>query len=312
MTWAVHESRIVTPFFTDHGSLSETAMRLSSDEDFEKTRNRWIDVDDELHKLEPELRFGVNDRQLKHRTQVRPEDLALHVVLRDRAARWWSVLESWPLREVPETYRVQYPSESYAVGLRTEIGILISPYKQLDEKPGVAWRRDQVVARTEFLIAQEVDGTRFNIQTQPPEWFVERKLPADTVWTVRWFSVDVRQPPLDALTVVINETFYENVSKLMGQSRGSAWASHQLAIEVFTEVAQVTLAGADDYIDEPGSILDVVCNQLGIDSDASLQVFKAALDAPQLGVTAASMIRSRVQSNTRLHKHLSDLGLEKT
>lgn len=310
MTWSIRETRIVEPYLTDHGALSKTELRLAPDENFDTPLKRWIDPNAKGVALEPELRIRVDEKRLRRRTQLSPADLALHVVLRDRATRWWSLLETWPLEEIPETYRIIHPQDQNALGIKTEIGVLVSPAKVLENEAGLASRPDEVVARTDFLIAQEIDGTRFNVQTQPPEWFEEKQLPGDTVWTVHWFSLNVYQPPIDALSVVVNEKYFDSVSKLLSHSRGSAWASHQLAIEVFTEVALMTLRQSDDYIDEPASVFDVVCNQLNIDSDESFRAFKQVLDLPPKGITAASMIRSRIQSNIKLHKHLRDLGLE--
>ena len=219
--WRHSETRAITPFLVSNSCLAEIGFRLSIESDFERN-NPWAStIDREQLKsadFAPEFELSLDLPALEVEADVDPSDFQLSVVVRDPALWSSRALISFPLDEVPLTFRVPRGELELVAGnggLKFEI--VVTPRRNLEERFRRAWRKGQIVARREFVMSPPIDGLGFPIQIVPSDTFVARGLPKNAVWYIEWMDwLDFDRAPEDILCIFMNEETAEKLLQLAG------------------------------------------------------------------------------------------------
>lgn len=298
--WSATENRIVEPYARAPSALRKVEFRLSPDAAFSDAGAYWLDGDDVPDPLVPELRLAVDEDAVVREAHLSVDDLRLVVVIRDRAARRWEAMQAYPLGETPAG--VAFPPERlnrFAVARRLEFAVLIVPRYGLPVTIGRAWRPQHVVSERSFEINLRREGTRFPVRVREQKWFEENGYPADTVWTIDWQRRDPSASPAEALHIVVNERYAEHFEAALGSSDDQSALGHQIAAEIFAEVALVALREADEWPSDPDSLLGTVLGSLGVKDPSQLERYTNLVADP---TDALPRLRGYAQSALALGK----------
>lgn len=302
--WSATENRVIQPYKRADSTLQRVRFRTHPGEEFGTERTWWFDRDRVPVPFSPELDLDVDVEVLADAVEIPLGDLRASVVVRDRAVKRWTVVRSWPLSELPDAFVVPLDEREFALGRRMEFVLMVTPSNDLPVREGRAYRKDQVVAEVAFEASVRKDGSRFNVATMPPEWFEENGLPKDTIWAIDWDSRDPAVEPIAALTVVVNERHAELLQRAFGSEAGADALATQIAIDVFVEASMVAIENAEEFQQEPSTLLGSVLNGLGIDDASDFEALREKVTDDDGRVTALSLIRARAQSRIGLARAL--------
>jgi len=302
--WTATETRVVSPYLRHDEGLVDVALRIDPNDAFDGASKVWLERERTLQGLRPELRLEFDPLDIAEAVDVPTGDLTLHVSIRDRAVKRWSVVASWGLDETPTEYHLDLDARSWAIGRNLEIAVLVAPSQTLPSRLGRAYRPDQVVAVRSFSLVARKDGVRFNVSTVGSEWFTNNGLPKDAVWAIDWSSRDPSIEPIAALAVMVNEDHAERLQNAFGAQATSDALAMQLAIDVFVEAALVTLQSPAEFDPEPSTLMGAVASALGIETADQFDALRerVADDAGRIALT--SYLRARAQARLGFAKSL--------
>lgn len=271
-TWSATENRIVEPYLRSSGALRDVKFRLSPEAGFTDDEAYWVEYGEVPDPFLPEFQFEVDEKALRDESHLSTDDLRLVVVVRDRAVRRWELMNAYPIDQVPSALAL--PSERlqrFAIARRLEFAALVVPRYGLPPTVGRAHLPQHVVAERSFQVNLRREGTRFPVRVREEEWFVSQEYPATTVWTIDWQTRDPMVPPAEALHIVVNEKYAIEFQAALGTFEKEAALGHQIAAEVFAEVALVALRAADEWPSDPESLLGTVLGGLGVKNVAEME-----------------------------------------
>ncbi|MEX2535031.1 MAG: hypothetical protein WD273_05465 [Trueperaceae bacterium] len=292
--WSATETRTIEAYSRSDNAQNETRFRVSDQSAFSEEPSYWLESDELTVPFHPAFRLAVNDELLEKEAHISPDDLTLSLIIRDRAIKRWEVVETIPLIDRPDI--VDFSSEvlsRFAGPRRLEFVSLVAPSYSLPYVPGRAYKPQHVISQRSFEVNLRREGTRFPVRVVPPEWFTERNLPRDTVWTTDWKSQDFRLSPAEVLDVVINENHANALQGILGDSDARGIMGNQIACDIFAEVSYVVLSNAEEFIAEPSTMLGTVLSRLGIRTEPE---FSSALGWFEHPSEALRWLRSQAQS----------------
>ena len=306
--WTATETRTLEPFLTEHAALDGLRFRCTPDEPPSDEHVHWFDAESLPERFTPELFLDVDTDLLELGVGIPVDDLRLVVVVRDRAVKRWDLIGAWPIGENPLEFELPVlDARRYAPGRRMEFVVMVTPSTELPALEGRAHLPTQVVASRSFHVRIRRDGSRFNVATVPPEWFIEHGMLRNTVWAIDWHTRDVEREPIACLTVVVNQAHEQRLQAALSGAVSDVVAT-QIAIDVFVEVAWIALRESAEFVDEPSTLIGTVLKVLGVKSAEQFDSLKRRIDDDDDRATVLSLIRGRVQGSLDLGKQLGSAG----
>jgi hypothetical protein len=306
--WIATENRVVEPFARVEKGLSGLQFRTRMTEDPAGTEVWWFDDATFPEDFIPELTLAIDVERCAAECLIPATDLVVSVIVRDRAIHRWEIVATWPLGSHPATFQPPiHDTRVFANGRWMDFVVAITPAKELARIEGRAWEPTSIVGERTFTVKFQRSGSRFSVGIMPEKWFVDHGMDKTSVWAIDWMDTDVTKEPAACFLVCINESHEQRVRAAFGGDLGTAMAT-QIATEVFVEIASVTLTLADEFDDDPTSLIGTVVRQLGIRSDEEFQSFRERLRGDSSRVVGHSIIRGRIQAALGLHKALLTAG----
>lgn len=258
--WRFSESRPIRPFRISDRALDNSAFRARKDLEFESADPWHLVLEPEEIKhdnFRPELKLDVDADILTADTGINAQDLKLSVILRDPALLKSTLLASWTLDQVPDSYAVSSQDLSLVSGQRGLVLVLqVSPARDLPHQFRRASHAGHIVCVREFVIATPQDGAGFPVQTVESDYFEQIGLPKETVWIVQWKSTDDFDRPIEeVLSVLVSREGCEKLLRLSSTDSVSRVVWSEIAAEVFLEICLVVLASDPDEPRNEGSLL---------------------------------------------------------
>lgn len=302
--WSATESRVIEPFTTAHEKLGRVSVQADFGNALSPGDTSWIEEHQLPHSFEPKITLDIPVSELASAVGISVDDLQLIVIIRDKAARRWQRLATWPLAEHPAEYILPgLDPYQYSPGRDFEILVAVAPASELPLAIDRANLPTQLVAQALFAYRVKQEGSRFNIAVVSEQWFVDRGMPAKTVWAVEWHTDDVEREPIACLSVVTNERSEPHLQAALGGKSSNAIAT-QIAIDIFVEVAVVTLKAANEFNPEPSTLIGTVLKVLGVKTVDQFNELKQRINDDGASASIFSIVRGRVQASLDLGLHL--------
>ena len=309
--WTVSESRRIPPFKIARDGFAGVGFRALRNDDYSTADPfRVILEAGQIRSpdFRPAFKFNVVAQKLAEEVGRKPNELVVSILLADPAVLESRRIASWPLQGLPDSYEIEQVVLDGLSGNRgIELRLCASPVRALREVSQTASLPGQIVCDRTFGIDTPVDGTGFPITPVPPEYFVQQKLPADTVWTIRWNNVqDFNCPPEDALTILINTEYAAKLMMLSGTDRAGSVIWAQFAAEIALEIALVVFGSKPDGPTSDKGLLATLVTKLQGKPRVSLAELnkKAAIDGDGI-----AFFRSRFQSVFGLGTKIQNIQL---
>lgn len=249
--WRFSESRPLRPFRISERALDRTAFRVRKDSEFESTDPWQIVLEPEEikhEKFRPELKLHLDSELLSTDTGIDPQELNLSIVVRDPALLRSTLVASWKVGDVPDSFELSTQALEKLSGQRGLVFVVqISPARELPKQFRIASQPGQVVCAREFAIAVPQDGAGFPVQTVEPDYFQQIGLPKETVWIIHWKTTDDFDRPIDdVLTVLINREECEKLLRLSSTDSVGRVVWSEIAVEILLEICLVVFAADPD------------------------------------------------------------------
>jgi hypothetical protein len=310
-SWSVSESRRIPPFKIATDGFAGVGFRALRNDDYSTADPfRVILESGQIRSpdFRPAFKFNVDAPKLAEEAGRKPTELVVSVLLTDPAILQSRRIASWPLQGLPDTYEIaQVVLDSLSGNRGIELRLCASPAKVLRAESQKASFPGQIVCDRTFSIDTPIDGTGFPITPVPPDYFVQQKMPADTVWTIKWNNVqDFNCPAEDALTILINTEYAAKLMRLSGTDKAGSVIWSQLAAEIALEIALVVFGSEPDAPNSDKGLLSTLVTKLQGKPRLSVTELnkKAALDGEGI-----SFFRSRLQSAFGLGTKIQNIPL---
>ena len=270
--WQRSESRVVRPFKTLEAFLNDSKLRLYREDEFSAIETIQQDT---IHKsrLSPQVEVAALPSNVVELVGVEPEDLNLIVSLEEPSFKVTSLAVNRPLKgfaggpldlDAEAVAEMNWSSD-------TKIHVAVVLAKSRPTRIGQAWRAGSWLAKKTFRIGKVKDSSSFEVKQVPPEYFVERRLPATTTYLVEIADPDLNVPSENLpnlLKVCVNKEVFD----AMARNEESA-AAQAFMKTVFIDVIVTAMATGHRNLQGEllkDGILDVLTQRLSKSSKLSM------------------------------------------
>lgn len=266
-TWRHSETRAISPFLVSRSCLKGLKFRLASNEEFSSI-DPWTAIIEpeqmQSSEFQPELLLEVDREALVREADVDPAQFRLSIVLRDPAIWSSKTVASWALTDLPPSYSLPRTEVAKLAGQRgLQLAVLVTPTENLEERFRRAWRKGQIVARRDFILAPPIDGVGFPIQVVPSEVFVSKGLPAEAVWYIDWKDwLDFDRAPEDVLCIHVNEDVATKLLQIAGNDALGNLLWTNIAADALLEICLKIFGSDPKPPEDPNSLLARVIGTL--------------------------------------------------
>ncbi len=288
--WRKSEGGIVGRFGDPRKALKSVALVLA-DGEVNATRQSFV-VDPGLQLRQLKLRL-IPKLDHAHLSTL-PEDdlgaLGVSLVLRDPGVKRFTLIDAWPLGDLPESVPLgEGPEFERVVRDQMVVSVGLTILRDAGEL-----ETGTTLARKDFHIRTDASGSKFPHQFVDPSYFEEQGLPRTTSWFVHVMNEDGDKSADDTFVVYINSELVEVASS---KAADAVWAS--LASEVFSVLLLSLLKG--EVPEEPvhGSILEQIGRQVSSLGHSIHEVSGWVRDSDVSKVMAISQSITRVNSLLR-------------
>lgn len=255
--WRVSENRPLAPFPQDRHALDATAFTpFAGDEPHTDISTYFIPENFDSNDFRPTIRLAVDVTELERNIGIRADDLSISLTVRDHATKNYSCLNSWPVTNFPIKY--DYPAnelDRFSFRNNLTFCVVVSIPEELPRRFGQPHFPGSVLAEKRFHVRKEPIAPQFPIKIQPPEFFVGRGLPNDTLWVVD-VGADVTQSAEAAVTIYLNQIAAKKLNKAFSGNVAGGLLKNQILSEIFTEVCQrVLLSQWNEPVEEEDSLI---------------------------------------------------------
>jgi hypothetical protein len=309
--WRFSESRPIHPFRISEHALSGVGFRTREDSAFSSEEPWTVTIEPEeiaSESFEPKLKLTIDEERLCKDTGLAAADLQLSLIARDPALWRAEKIAGWSLGDYPEEYAIPKDMlESFSGARGLQFALQVSPAKSLKPEFRTASSPGHIVARRDFDIAIPGDGSDFPIDLVDPSVFVDRKLPAETVWIVHWMAEsDFDLPAEDVLVVLINKDQGDKLLRLSATDTVAAVLWTEIATEIFVEIALVVLRSEPSVPQNKDSLLSKIMARLqrdtGLTHDELIVKSKDTL-------RATTFLRAHLQKGLELGSRIGRMNL---
>lgn len=298
--WSATENRFVEPYARSQSAFENVKFRLSKSVDFSPESVYWLEPEEIPIPFQPEIYLDIDKAALENESHLSANDLCLSLIIRDKAAKRWECIETFPINDHPEHFSfAKSLTEGFAIARSLEFAALVTPVRHLEFRPGRAYKRQHIISECSFQVNDRREGARFPIRVVDASWFEQNRYPEATVWTTHWKHSDVSRPPSETLDIMVNEKYADQLQRALAGEETAGTLGNQIAAEIFAEVALVTLQAAEEYSAESSTLLGVVLDVLGVKSEKDFRLFADWIDDP---TDALSHLRGYAQAALNLGK----------
>lgn len=298
--WSRSESRAVRPFMTADSCLSNVALRLSDDGDFDASEVI------SLSSLQPDrlsisIRIPAIPTAVASDVGVRNDSLRLIVVLEDTVFKRSHVLDNRLLLDAEDDdLEITFPHVTlgqFSWTGDTNLSVALVLGSENSAIAGAARRRGAWIARKVFRFVHMRDTAHFSVDSVSPEYFKKLGLPGDTPYLVEIKDDDFNQSS-DALPDLLKVSISEDLSRTLSSDGDSHIARVQMKsiyvdVIVSVLVAGYSSLGAGDVL--PDGILDVLTRRIAKSNAVAEPKIRAAAQR-----SAGAFLRPFVQSDADL------------
>jgi hypothetical protein len=252
-TWRKSEGGVVGRFGDPRKALKSVALVFADDEVNPTIQSKVVDTGTTLKQLKMRLVPSVDLTHLSRIPDELQAALGITLILRDPAVKRFTLLESWPLDDLPETFSLdELPELERVVQDRIVLTVGLTA---LREEEGL--EAGTTLARKDFYIHTDGTGNRFPHEFVDASYFVDRGLPKTTSWFVNMLSEDGDRSAEETFVVYINRELVEVAS---ARGADAVWAS--IGADTFATLILRLLKG--ELPEEPpmGSVLHSLSRQL--------------------------------------------------
>lgn len=286
VTWRHSETRAISPFLVSRSCLKGLKFRLARTEEFSSI-DPWTAIVEpeqlQSDEFEPEFHLEVDREALSREADVDPTKFQLSIVLRDPAIWSSKTIASWAITDAPRSYLLPRAEVENLAGQRgLQLAALVTPNEDLQERFRRAWRKGQIVARRDFILAPPIDGVGFPIQVVPSEVFISKGLPAEAVWYIDWRDwLDFDRAPEDVLSIHINEDIANKLLQLAGNDALGNLLWTNIAADALLEICLKIFGSDPKPPEDPYSLLARVIGTLQNASGEDLDTLVARARSPE-------------------------------
>ena len=279
LNWKATERWVTTPGPYSDQALANVRLRLSAGEEPTAETVRHIESVAEWDRLSPELFIHVDTPTLAADTKLKPNDILISVIVRDRELSRFEVVQSWPLSSLPsDSWSLDQALQRFSRSVRLDVIVVATPNVSKANGKSASMPAAAILATKAFKIRTPRYALDFPFRIVEPKEMEQQGLDANTVCYVHWRGQDVQRAPSDLLEVWLNKEF-EDKFTVISRTRPVAAADYigrSIAAHVYAEILANVLNSEEDS-DEPASLVyivkKVIEQELGMTLDVARNMY---------------------------------------
>lgn len=261
INWRTTERQVTTPVPSSHRSLANVKFRLDGNGDPVSDEVFYVETQQDWVGFNPELFMDVDVAALTSDTDLKHDDIALSVIVRDRDLGRFEAVQEWRLDDLPEDgWPLDGALDRFSRSLRLDISVVATPRISAVGADGASLLKGTLLAVKTFKIRSPSRALDFPFRIVEPEEMAKHPgLYRETVFYVHWRGEDVNRTPSELLEVWLNKEF-EDKFRILNGKHGGIVQDHigrNIAAHVYAEVLTHVLCSDEDG-DEPTSLVAIV------------------------------------------------------
>ena len=262
-TWNAREREVIEPYQLARDAFGGTKLRWSEKENFDAGEVRFIESRTAWAEADPALLVVFDGDSVVRETGVPAEDLAVALSIRDRQLNLFGLAGRWKICTLPEEpVPLSDPLRSFSAGSHIELCLALFVSRTSDRGFRVARERGQVLARKRFVVRSMPELPRFPKVWKDPADFEGQGLHEDTIFYVEWLAEDLDRPPIETLSIWLNERHRDQMLSLEHGGASGRMLVTELAGMILSEICAAVLT-SDQEPDDPAGTIKVVAGVLG-------------------------------------------------
>lgn len=262
-TWNAKEREVIEPYQLARNAFDGTKLRWSEQEGFDVDEVRFIESRTAWVAADPALLVVLDRDSVVRETGVPAEDLAVALSIRDRQLNLFRLADRWKICSLPEgPVRLRDPLRLFSCGSHIELCLSVFVSRTSDRGFRVASERGHVLARKRFVVRSMPELPRFPKVWKDPAEFKGKGLHEDTIFYVEWLAEDLDRPPIEALSIWLNERHRDQMLSFEHGGASGRLLVTELAGMILSEICAAVLA-SDQEPDDPAGTIEIVAGVLG-------------------------------------------------
>ena len=262
-TWNAKEREVIEPYHLARDAFDGTKLRWLDKEDFHAGEVRFIESGTAWEVADPALLVVLDRDSVVHETGVPEEDLAVALAIRDRQLNLFRLAHQWKVCSLPEApVPLRDLLRLFSCGSHMELCLTLFVSRTSNRGFRVANERGQVLARKSFVVRPMPELPRFPKVWKAPVDFESKGLHEDTIFYVEWLAEDLDRPPVEALSIWLNERHRDQMLSLEHGGASGRLLVTELAGMILSEICAAVLA-ADQEPEDPSGTIEIVARVLG-------------------------------------------------
>lgn len=284
---STHQATAIPARPTDR-SLNSVRFRLTPSAPLE-TENRFvIESASDWSRIQPEVLLALDQNTLRTDTALRPSDVSIIIVVRDRALHKFGVISTIRGDEIPpDTLSLGNDiRRTFSRPASLDVSVLIVGPDRDALSVGSPEHGSTILALRTFQVRARSNAMDIPVRIVEPDTMVDHGADARTVMFVRWKGHDLNRPPSELLEVLLNRSHEAQYLALGNQRQGSAGGhiAHDFAANVVAVILARVLESDDDEAFDADSLARAI-------DDLAQRALQCPLDE----------LRDRYRDNTDKH-----------
>lgn len=272
---------MTTPNPSSHHSFANVKFRLEANQSPTSDEVFHIERSEDWNRFAPELFVDIDVETLLADTNLKQDDIAVSVIVRDRDLGRFEQVQEWRLDDLPDdAWCLSSALERFSRSMRLDLSVVATPRASIDGAPPVPIPKGTVLAAKTFKIRSPIGRLDFPFKfVAPEEMEKQRGLDRNTVCYVHWHGEDVHRAPSDLIEVWLNKELEDKFRALSSKRIGTVedHIGRSIAAHVYAEVLMQVLNSEEDS-EEPNSLVVIVKNmvkhQLNMTLDDLRSIYK--------------------------------------